>query len=75
MYLCYFFFGLQVLFQVWRKGNEGIIANMKGGFAMVGLKKRLQPDFRVRLVRWHEPVSYTHLDVYKRQSLTYRWNI
>ena len=26
-------------------------------------------------LEWHGPVSYTHLDVYKRQAYTWEWNI
>ena len=53
--------------------NDVVLAGVSGGsdsLAMLRILKELQGklDFTLRVV--HIPVSYTHLDVYKRQHLS-----
>ena len=45
----------------------GIFVTYNSGAAL--MKWRCKSEMRVKALMWSVPVSYTHLDVYKRQSL------
>ena len=51
-------------------GDEGLLESRRGLglFVMNGARERLKLAERERFLKTEWPVSYTHLDVYKRQS-------
>ena len=55
----------------WYRKREGhiLFECIQPGIVGVGVEKQVPETYAQVFIDWLQPVSYTHLDVYKRQAL------